>query len=570
MANHKNGVCGFPGYQLVDLLPRPAGRGSALGADPQTTGRRKSPNLRVETIGSAGRTNLVSTSAPPAPPALVSCVRAGVQLLRRDYDEAPSQFASPSTSIGIVTLAVSGDDVGGADLCGAGFVALFGVLAHRWTGETDLVVGIRSTVGQAGPGVAAATDDAAADDAAAGGADDALLLLGGALAANLQFSVLAAQAAGLLTDGVATTVGQLGTDVDVSAVPRLVLGGGGGGVLATASLGLMDAAAADAEVASTHRLLVRSAVAAQCAASVSAPAACAVPFTLLLHRVCGGRSSAQLRLSALYDAARHAPSSVAALLAAFVQLLRAVSSEAAAAVPASELPLLSAAETHALLHPERGGGDDGGVAAAAADAAATGSGKLHHIFERTAAATPHAPAVLTPVGVGAMFMHDWNPTAAVDVALSYGKLDAQATAMAIAITARIGAGAGRSGGSVQPGTFVAILLPRSAQFYVALLATLKAGGAYVSIDAEYPADRTRHILEDSGAALLITTNALVAHLELDQNELQSPAELRCVGGLPRCALLALEEPVLLAALSLLSPRPHSPCPLPPPSQPLRS
>lgn len=51
---------------------------------------------------------------------------------------------------------------------------------------------------------------------------------------------------------------------------------------------------------------------------------------------------------------------------------------------------------------------------------------------------------------------------------------------------------------------VGILLDRSIEMAVALLAILKAGGGYVAFDPAYPAERLRYMLEDSGVTLLLT------------------------------------------------------------------
>lgn len=67
---------------------------------------------------------------------------------------------------------------------------------------------------------------------------------------------------------------------------------------------------------------------------------------------------------------------------------------------------------------------------------------------------------------------------------------------------------------VGPERMVALLLPRTADTVVALLAVLRAGGAYVPIEPGYPAGRIAHILRDAGPRLLLTTEAL-AHLAGD-------------------------------------------------------
>ncbi len=56
---------------------------------------------------------------------------------------------------------------------------------------------------------------------------------------------------------------------------------------------------------------------------------------------------------------------------------------------------------------------------------------------------------------------------------------------------------------------VAILLPRSADAYRAILATLKCGCSYVPIDPDYPSERVEYIMEDSGARALLTYSGLL-------------------------------------------------------------
>jgi amino acid adenylation domain-containing protein len=62
---------------------------------------------------------------------------------------------------------------------------------------------------------------------------------------------------------------------------------------------------------------------------------------------------------------------------------------------------------------------------------------------------------------------------------------------------------------------IAIIVERSLEMIVGLLAILKAGGAYVPIDPNYPAIRIRHMLEDSQAPLLLTQSRLQAQLSQD-------------------------------------------------------
>lgn len=58
----------------------------------------------------------------------------------------------------------------------------------------------------------------------------------------------------------------------------------------------------------------------------------------------------------------------------------------------------------------------------------------------------------------------------------------------------------------QPGTSmpVIVLLPRSFELIVSLFAVLKAGHAYVPVDPAYPPERIRHLVENSGAGVIVT------------------------------------------------------------------
>jgi len=102
---------------------------------------------------------------------------------------------------------------------------------------------------------------------------------------------------------------------------------------------------------------------------------------------------------------------------------------------------------------------------------------LVQLFEASAARTPKAPAV--------HFKHDL---------LSYGTLNAKANQLARRLQAQ---GVGRD-------RIVALVLDRSVEMMIAILAVLKAGGAYLPIAPKSPDARVRFLLEDSGAVALLT------------------------------------------------------------------
>ncbi len=65
---------------------------------------------------------------------------------------------------------------------------------------------------------------------------------------------------------------------------------------------------------------------------------------------------------------------------------------------------------------------------------------------------------------------------------------------------------------VGPEVRVGVLLERSCNFVLAILAVIKAGGAYVPIDPKYPRDRIRFMLDDVGASVLLTETRLAEQL----------------------------------------------------------
>ena len=75
----------------------------------------------------------------------------------------------------------------------------------------------------------------------------------------------------------------------------------------------------------------------------------------------------------------------------------------------------------------------------------------------------------------------------------------------------VGAPVGRPGAG--PGQRVALLLPRSAEAIVAILAVLKTGAAYVPIDPAVPAARIEFMLGDAAPVAAITTAELADRLD---------------------------------------------------------
>ena len=80
-----------------------------------------------------------------------------------------------------------------------------------------------------------------------------------------------------------------------------------------------------------------------------------------------------------------------------------------------------------------------------------------------------------------------------EAAYTYAQLDARANALAHALLAQ----------GVKKGNIVAILMERTIDQVVAILATLKAGACYMPVDPRYPQDRRDFMLSDSEAVIVI-------------------------------------------------------------------
>jgi amino acid adenylation domain-containing protein len=62
---------------------------------------------------------------------------------------------------------------------------------------------------------------------------------------------------------------------------------------------------------------------------------------------------------------------------------------------------------------------------------------------------------------------------------------------------------------IQPEDLVGVLLDRSEWIPIVILGILKAGGAYVPVDSEYPVERIRYIIEDSGCSVILSEKRFI-------------------------------------------------------------
>ncbi|MGW6213146.1 amino acid adenylation domain-containing protein, partial [Streptomyces sp. NPDC055109] len=187
-------------------------------------------------------------------------------------------------------------------------------------------------------------------------------------------------------------------------------------------------------------------------------------LTLFLTERPGGSLDGKLVFAAdLFD---HA--TAARLAGHFTTLLEAVVSDRGRR--RSELEVLTGAERVRVLS------EWSGAASLSPDAATT----AHRLVEERVAQLPGTTAVLSETGE-----------------LTYRELNERANRLARHLRS-LGAGAGR---------VVAVCLERGPEQIAALLAALKSGAAYLPLDPDLPADRLAFMIEDSGAAHVVTDAA---------------------------------------------------------------
>ena len=173
----------------------------------------------------------------------------------------------------------------------------------------------------------------------------------------------------------------------------------------------------------------------------------------------------ELLLDMTWDGSRFDTTTVVRLLERLQGLLRAFAEDPRRRL--GELPLLLPEERHQLVYEW-----NESVAPPARCVS------FLALFERQVDRAPDAPALSHADGTR----------------LTYGELDRRANRLANRLR-RLGAAMD---------VRVAVLAERSPELIVSLLGILKAGAAYVPLDPGYPPERLAFMLEDSGAAILLT------------------------------------------------------------------
>ncbi|MCX7923160.1 MAG: amino acid adenylation domain-containing protein [Clostridia bacterium] len=114
---------------------------------------------------------------------------------------------------------------------------------------------------------------------------------------------------------------------------------------------------------------------------------------------------------------------------------------------------------------------------------------IHGIFEQQVRKTPDNIAVVFE-----------------DTYLTYMELNDKANSLALILREK----------GVKADSIVAIMVERSVEMILGIIAILKAGGAYLPVDPTYPTDRIKYMIEDSGTGILLTQTELKGRVEFNE------------------------------------------------------
>ncbi|MGG4184334.1 amino acid adenylation domain-containing protein, partial [Paenibacillus jamilae] len=204
-----------------------------------------------------------------------------------------------------------------------------------------------------------------------------------------------------------------------------------------------------------------------------------------------------------YSTALYKPETIARLAQHFTELVRAITLHPQQ--PLAALDMVTVEEKAQIIY---GFGDVG-----VSDVAAVEAGALFHTYVEE-------QAQLVPDHVAVVYEEQQ---------LTYRTLNERANQLARRLRNE---GIGRE-------SMVGILSERSVDMLVGVLAVWKAGGAYVPLDADYPSERIRFMLEDSGATVLLTQIGLQERAQVWLDESKTTSE--SATGIRLHTVLALDD-----------------------------
>lgn len=95
---------------------------------------------------------------------------------------------------------------------------------------------------------------------------------------------------------------------------------------------------------------------------------------------------------------------------------------------------------------------------------------------------------------------------------------------------------------IKNNSIVGIMVNRSLEVIIAILAVLKSGGAYIPIDPDYPAERVDYLLENSNCSMLLTQKDLLDKVKVNCKKIDITLSNQDIYTLPKSNLVSVSNP----------------------------
>ena len=96
--------------------------------------------------------------------------------------------------------------------------------------------------------------------------------------------------------------------------------------------------------------------------------------------------------------------------------------------------------------------------------------------------------------------------------------------------------------NIENNSIVGIMINRSLEMIIAILAVLKSGGAYIPIDPDYPSDRIDYVLENSNCSIVLTSRKLFDKIKINCKKVDINLSNHSIYNLPKDNLPSISKP----------------------------
>ncbi len=149
--------------------------------------------------------------------------------------------------------------------------------------------------------------------------------------------------------------------------------------------------------------------------------------------------------------------------------------------------------------------------------------KLDYPKDKTVAELFEEQVKLTPNNTALVFENK---------SLTYKELNEKANSLAYYLREK----------NIKNNNIVGVMINRSLEMIIGILAVLKSGGAYIPIDPDYPSERIDYVLENSNCSIVLTQKNLINKINIDCEKIDISLENENIYSLPKDNLNDISNP----------------------------